>query len=165
MALRTHNLPFEHFKKRLCWNRWSDVSSCEKAMWTHYLHSVHRKKRLGRNFLCVLRRRVFLRTHNLPSGRLEKRLWCSWWSVVSSCRNAIGNHFLHPRYRKKRLGRSSLISVLNRRMVLRTHYLLYGRLKKLLWWSRWSDVLRCRRAMRTSFCILGILKSDLGIVA
>jgi hypothetical protein len=30
-------------KKLHWWIRWSDVSRCRKAMWTHFLHPGHRK--------------------------------------------------------------------------------------------------------------------------
>jgi hypothetical protein len=74
------------------------------------------------------------------------------------------NHFLHPQFRKKRLGQCRLIVVWSNRLALRTHILSW-RLKNRLWWSRWSDVSRCRKAIRTLSCIQGIEKSDLNRVA
>jgi hypothetical protein len=74
-------------------------------------------------------RRMALRTHILPSGRLKKQLCWSRWSDVSRCRNTRRNHFLHPGHRKKRLGWSRLSDVLIRRRALRTHKMPSGRLK------------------------------------
>jgi hypothetical protein len=99
MALRIHNMPSENLKKRLWWSRWSGFK-VPKAMRTHFLHSVHRYKRLGRSCLSdVLSRRMTLEIHNLPSERLKKGLWWSWWSDVSRCRKAMRTHFLHPVHR------------------------------------------------------------------
>jgi hypothetical protein len=84
-----------------------------------------------------------LRIHNLPSGRIKKRLWWIRWSDVSR------SHFLHPEFRLKRLGRSRISNFLIRRMALRNDNLSSGRLKTLL--SRWSDVSRCRKAIKTHF--------------
>jgi hypothetical protein len=53
------------------------------------------------------------------------------WTVVSTGQKAIRTHFLHPEHRKKRLGRSRLSDVLNRRMTHRTKNLLSECLKKL----------------------------------
>jgi hypothetical protein len=64
-----------------------------------------------------------LRTHNLPSGRLKKRLLWSRCSDFWRCRKAMQNHFLHPGHRKKRLERSRLNDVLSRRMDLGIHNL------------------------------------------
>jgi hypothetical protein len=44
------------------------------------------------------------RTRNLPSGHL----WWNRWSDVSRWRKAIRIHFLNPKFRLKRLGRSRL---------------------------------------------------------
>jgi hypothetical protein len=71
-------------------------------------------------------------------------------------------HFVPPRHRKKRLGRSRLIDVLSRWIGLSTHILLSGRLKIRLRWIRWSDVSRCQYAMRTNFVLPGHRKNDLG---
>jgi hypothetical protein len=62
MDMITHKLPSERLKTRLWWSRWSHVSKCPKATWTPFLHTGHRKKRLGR--CCssdVLSRRMALR--------------------------------------------------------------------------------------------------------
>jgi hypothetical protein len=78
VALRTHNLPCGLLKKRFWFRRRSVVSRCWKAMWNVFLHHVHRKKRHLRDRLNdVLSRRMALRTHNLTSDRLKKRLWWS----------------------------------------------------------------------------------------
>jgi hypothetical protein len=122
--------------------------SSKKATWTKFLVMLWVGECSWELIICLL--------------DVSKKDWWSWWSFVSSCRKAIENHFLHPRYRNKRLGRISLSKVLKRRMVLRTHNLLYGRLKKRLCWSRWSDVLRCRRAMRTPCLLPGHPKKRLG---
>jgi hypothetical protein len=85
---------------RLCWCRWSDFSTCRKAMWTLFLRSGIRKKRLERiNLSDVLSRR----THNLTSGRPKKRFWWSRWSDFSSFWKAIRSHFQHPEHRKLRI--------------------------------------------------------------
>jgi hypothetical protein len=47
-------------------------------------------------------------------------------------------HFLHPGYRKKRLGTTRLRNGFSRRMALRTHNLPSELLKLQLWWGRWS---------------------------
>jgi hypothetical protein len=48
IGLSTNNLQSGRIKKRLWWSRWSDISRCRKAIRIHFLHPVHRKKRLGR---------------------------------------------------------------------------------------------------------------------
>jgi hypothetical protein len=91
-----------------------------------------------------------LKTYNLPSGRLKKRLWRSRWSDISRGRNATWTHFLHPEDRIKRLGWSRLSDVLSRRMALKTHNLRLNVVKNDFC-GRWSDVSRCRKAMRMHF--------------
>jgi hypothetical protein len=138
MLLRTHILPSVRLKNEFG-GRWSDVSRCRKDMRIHFLHPVYRKNRLGRSCLSDdLSRRMALRTHNLPSGRLKKRNCWSRWSDVWRCRKAMRNHFLHYRYRKKATWTKLHKDALSRRMTLRTHNLPSGRLKNQLWWSPWS---------------------------
>jgi hypothetical protein len=82
MILSTLILYSGRLKKRLLWSRWNDVSRCRKAIRTQFLHPCYRIWRLGRSCLNdVLCRWMALRTHNLPSGRLKKRLWWIRWSV------------------------------------------------------------------------------------
>jgi hypothetical protein len=72
MALRNNILPFERLKMRLRWCRWSDISWFLKAIPTHFVHSGHSKKRLGRSpGSDVLSRRIALRSNNVPSWRLK----------------------------------------------------------------------------------------------
>jgi hypothetical protein len=78
-----------------------------------------------------------MRTHNLFSSRLKKRISWIRWSNVSRCRKAMRTHFLHRGFRKKWLGRICVSNVL---MALRIHNLHSGRLRKRLWWSWWSAV-------------------------
>jgi hypothetical protein len=96
-----------------------------------------------------LNRRMALRTHILPSGRLTKHLFWSWWSVFWRCRKAIRTHFVHLVHWIKRLWWIRLSDVLSSRMVPRTHNLPSGSLKKRLWVSRWSKFLWCRKALLT----------------
>jgi hypothetical protein len=69
MVLRSHNLPSERLKMRLCWFGWSIVSWCRKAIWTnwnHFLHPGHRKKGHKRcRLIDVWSRRMALRNHYL----------------------------------------------------------------------------------------------------
>jgi hypothetical protein len=44
IPLIPHTPSFGHLKKRLWWNRWSDISRCRKDIRTHFLHPVHKKK-------------------------------------------------------------------------------------------------------------------------
>jgi hypothetical protein len=112
--------------------------------------------------LCyVLNRRMALRTQNLPSARLKRRLWRSRWSDVSSCRWVMQNHFQHPGNRKKWLSLCRLSNVISSRMALRTHNLPSERIKKRLWWNRWSHVSRCQIPCEIFFWILCNEKSDL----
>jgi hypothetical protein len=92
-----------------------------------------------------------LRTHYLPSRRLEKRLWLSRWTNVSRWREAISTYFFLPVQRKKWLGRSYLINILSRWMAIRSHNLPSGRKKKRFCRSRWSDVSGRWKAMQTHF--------------
>jgi hypothetical protein len=92
-----------------------------------------------------------LRTHNLHSGSLKKRLFWSQWSDVSRCRKAMWTHFLNPGIRKNRTGRNRLSDVLSRRMAFANHNLPSERLKKRLLWISWSDVSLCQKAIRTYF--------------
>jgi hypothetical protein len=71
--------------------------------------------RLERSCLTdIFSRRVNLRTRNLHSGRLKKRLWCSRWSDVWMCQKSIRAYFLQPPHGNKRLGWSRLSDVLFR---------------------------------------------------
>jgi hypothetical protein len=122
MVLRTHNLLSESLKMRLWWFRWSNVSWCRKAIWTHLQYSWHSINQFGRN--CgsdVLSRRMAFRIQNHPSGRLKKLPWWSRWSDVLRCRKTMRTHFLHPGHGKKRLGRCCLSGVLIGQMVWRNH--------------------------------------------
>jgi hypothetical protein len=49
MALTTHNLPSERVTNQRCWLQWKDISWCRKAIWKHFLNSVHWKKLFGRS--------------------------------------------------------------------------------------------------------------------
>jgi hypothetical protein len=62
-------------KKRLFRSRWSDDSMCWKAMRTHFLHPVLRKKRVWQSCLSDVSRWMALRTHNIQSGHLKKDFW------------------------------------------------------------------------------------------
>jgi hypothetical protein len=110
----------------------------------------------------VFSRRVGLRTRNLSSWHLKKRLW---WSDVLSCRNVMRTHFLHPGHKKKPLERIRLSDVLSRRMSLRTQNQPSGGLKKRLCWSRRSDFSRFRKTIRTHFLHYGHRICDLDDVA
>jgi hypothetical protein len=101
MALKTNSLHSRRLKKILWWSRRSDVWICGKVMRTHFLLPGHRKQRLGEICLSYdLSRRITLTTHNLPSGRLKKRLcWCRW-SDVSTRRWVIRTHFLPAEHGK-----------------------------------------------------------------
>jgi hypothetical protein len=100
-----------------------------------------------------------MRTHNLPSGRLKKRLWWIQWRDVSMCRKKIRTHFLHPGHRKKRFRRSPLSDYVGMRMALRTQNLPCGSLNKQISWSR-SNVSKFQKAMRTHFLHLEHRKID-----
>jgi hypothetical protein len=166
MALRTQNLPSARLKRRLWGSRWRDISRCRWVMQNHFQHLGNGKKWLSRCGLSDdIRSGMALRTQNLPSGRLKRRLWRSRWSDVSICRNAMRIHFLHSGHRIKRFGQSRLSDVLSRRMALRIHDLPSGRLNNRFWRSRWSNVSRCRWAIVLIFCISGIEKSDFHEVA
>jgi hypothetical protein len=103
-----------------------------------------------------------LRTHNLLSGRIKKRLLWIRWGNITRCRKALRTHFLYPGHRKKRVGWSRLSDVLSRPMALTTHNLPSESLKNQLCWSRWFDVSTCRKAMRTHFLHSVHRKSDFG---
>jgi hypothetical protein len=109
----------------------------------------------------VLSIRMARWTHNLPSGRLKKRLW---WRLIelSRCRKPMRTHFLNRGYKKNRLGQISLRNVFCTRMALRTHNLTSGRLKNQVSWFRWSDFSRCWEAIRTHFVFHGHRKKQLG---
>jgi hypothetical protein len=95
IALITNNLPSGRLIIRLLWSLWRVVLRCWKAMWNQIVNPGHWKKRLLLSTLSdVLSRRMGLRTHTLPSGRLNKRLWCSRWSDVSRCPKATRNLIL-----------------------------------------------------------------------
>jgi hypothetical protein len=151
MVFRTHNLQ-ERLKKRLCWIRWSDVLRCRRPIRTNFMYPGHRIKWLGRSQLSdVLNRRMALRTQNLPSGRLKRRLWQMWWSVVSTCWRVHVYPFSASRESKKWLSWSRLSYVWNIRMTLRTQNLASARLKRRHWRSRWFVVSRCRLVKRSYF--------------
>jgi hypothetical protein len=140
----------------------SNNSRCRKAMRSHFLHPGRQKKVLVPCRLSdVLCWRMDLTTNNLPSVRLNKRLWWTRWSYISRGRKGIETHFLHPDNRKKRLGQARLSDVLSRRIGLTTHYLPFESLKKRLWWSPWCHVSRCRKAIRIHFMNTDHRKSDL----
>jgi hypothetical protein len=140
MALRIHNLSSGRLQKRLmksmkrCFkvpkghsNSFSVFWESNKATWTNSIKWCF-KYADG------------LRTQNLPSGRLKRRLWRRGWSDVSRCRRSICTHFLHLGNRKW-LSWSRLNDVLNRRMALRIKKLPSAHLKRRLWRSRWIKVL------------------------
>jgi hypothetical protein len=163
MLLRTQNLPSALLKRRLWRSRWSDISRCRCVMQNHFQHLGNWKKWPSRCRLSdVICGRMALRTHNLPSERIKKRLWLSRWTDDSRCPNAIRKHFLHTGHRKKRRGRCPLSDVLSRRMVLGTHNLPSKRFKKRHWWSEWSDVFTCRIAMRIHFQYIGYRNKRFG---
>jgi hypothetical protein len=163
MVLRTHNLHSERLKMRLWWFRWSNVSWCRKAIWTHLQYSWHSIKQFGRNSGSdVLSRRMALRIQNHLSGRLKTRLWLIQCSDVSRFRNTMLTHFLHPGHRRKRLGRCRLSDDLIRLMVLWTHNLPSERLKMRLRWYPWSDASLCRKVIPTHFVHSGHSKKRFG---
>jgi hypothetical protein len=77
------------------------------------------------------------------------------------CRKAKRNHFLDPRHRKKRHGRSPLSKVLGRRTVLRTNNLPSGRVKKKIREVDEAKFQVVEGSCELIFCIQGIEKSDL----
>jgi hypothetical protein len=103
----------------------------------------------------LLSRRMALRTHNLPSGRLKKRLFWSRISDVSMCRKAMRNHFRHPAHRKKWLGRIRL----NRLMILRTRNLPSGCFKNDFGEVDKAMFQGVERPCEFIFCILGTEKA------
>jgi hypothetical protein len=137
---------------RLLWYRWSDDTWCRKAIQTHFLHFGNSRKgfvRIPRDV--VLSRRMDVRTHNLPTGRLKRRLCWSRWCDISRCRKAIRTHFLLSANHKNRLEWRPLSDVLSGQMALRTHNLPSEWLKIRLWWCRWIDVSRCQKPIRKHF--------------
>jgi hypothetical protein len=133
-------------------------------MRNHFVYPRHRKKRLGRYcFSDVLRWRMALRIHNLPSEPLKMQLWWCRWSYVSWSRKINRSHFLDSGHSKKRFGRSCGSDVISRRMALRTHTSSSGRLKKRFWWIRWNDVSRCRKDMPKNFLASCASKKRLGL--
>jgi hypothetical protein len=107
MALKTKICLLDVLKDEF--NGWlRDFSRFRWAKCTHFLHLGNRKKWLSWCRLSfVLNRRIALRTQNLPSARLKRRLW-SRWSDVSSCRWALRTYFVNSRNRKKWLLRRRL---------------------------------------------------------
>jgi hypothetical protein len=128
-AIRTHFQHPKHRKKRLVWCRLSDVlnrrmgcrsiicllnvlkcdlGDIDEATFCDVetpFESIFYILGIQKSYLYEvvevgLSRRIALRTHNLPSGRLKKRLWWSRWSVVSWCRKAIRTNFLHRKHWK-----------------------------------------------------------------
>jgi hypothetical protein len=96
------------------------------------------ENRHGRNCLShvlsggiVWKRRMALRTHNLISWSLKKRLWWIRGSDVSRCRKVIRTHFVYSEHRKKRLD-----------------------------WSRLCDVLCTEWPREIIICLLCVLKND-----
>jgi hypothetical protein len=135
-AIRTHFLHTGHLKKRFDRSSGEEVSR-RMALWTHNLtldvlknvfgefdevtfrgverpyelifaYWASKKATWLKPLSDVLCKRMTLRSHNLPSGRLKKQLCLSGWSDVSTCRKALRNHFLHPEHRIKLLGWSRL---------------------------------------------------------
>jgi hypothetical protein len=148
-GLRIHTLLSERLKKRFCRSRLIVVSRCRKDM--HFLNPEVPKKRLERFSLSdFLSRRVALRTHNLSSGRLQKRLTWSRWIDVPRCRKAMRNIFVSWAS-KKAIWAFRLSDILSRRIALWTHKLSSVSLNKRLLWSRWSNVSRRRKAILTHF--------------
>jgi hypothetical protein len=137
MAPRDHNLPSGRLNKRLYWSRWSDVSRFQRPIPTQFLHPVHRKKRIRRSRLnYVLSRRMALRFHSLPAGRLMKRVWWIRWSVVSMSWKIMWNLFVQHWHRKRLILPGSLSDDWCRRLTLTNHDQPTGSLKKRLVWSR-----------------------------
>jgi hypothetical protein len=178
-----HFVHSEHRKKRLVWSRlcdvlstrmvncllnvlkiyfggqWNNVSLCRKAIWKNFLSYGHWKKRFGLS--CgsdVLSKRMALRTHNLPSWRLKKRLVKTRKRRLKVSKGQT-NIFFHSEYRKKRLSWCGLSDVWSTQMGLKTHNLPFERLKIRLWWCRWRDVSWCRKAIRTHFLNFGHSKN------
>jgi hypothetical protein len=152
MAFPTHNLTSEGLKKQILWISWNEVSWGQKAIRSYFLHPIPQKDILERNCLSdVLWKRLFLRTHNLPSERVKNQLCWLRWSNISRCRKAIWTHFLNSGHWKKRFWRSRGSNVSNRQMAQRPHNLTFGRLNKRLWWSSWSDVSKRRKALQNHF--------------
>jgi hypothetical protein len=159
MVLRTLNLHSERLKMRLWWFRWSSVSWCRKAIWTHLQYPWHLIKHFVRNLESyALIIRMTIRIQNHPSGCLKNRLWWIRWSDVSMCRNTRLIHFLHPGHRRKRLSRCRLSDVLNRLIFLWTHNLPSDRLKMRLRWCPWSDASWCRKVIPMHFLHSGHTK-------
>jgi hypothetical protein len=101
MALRTHNLPPERLKMQLWWCRWSGISWWLKAIWKHFLHPGLSKKRFVRSCRSDdVSSWMVVRTHNLPSGHLKKRIWWTRWSDMSKSPKAIQTYFLHSEQKK-----------------------------------------------------------------
>jgi hypothetical protein len=156
MALCTHNRPSGRLKKHLWWSRWNDVWRCGKAMRSYFLHPGHRKIQFGRSYLSdVLSGRMALRTHNLPSGCLNKRLVKSFKRCFKVPK-AIRPDFLRPEHRKKRLAWSRLSDVLSRRMDQRSYNLYSERLKMLLCTCRYSGFIMSKGHYHafSTFCVL-----------
>jgi hypothetical protein len=161
MALRIHNLPSKRLKLRLCLCRWSEDSWFLKAFQTHFLHFGHSKEWFVRSpRYDVSSRRIHVRTHNLPTVRLPKRLCWIRWSDISRCRKAKWTHFLISAYQENRLGRRRLSDVLSSQKVLRTHNQPPEYLRMQHWWCRWSEVSRCQKTIRTQFPHSWHSKSD-----
>jgi hypothetical protein len=115
MTLRSNNLPSGRLINDFCeFNEtmYQDFERPYKQVFSLLSNEKSDYSKLS-DSLC---RRMALRIHNFPSGRLKNRLWSVRWSDDSRCRKAMRTHFQHPGYKKKRLERNRLRDVLNRRM-------------------------------------------------
>jgi hypothetical protein len=134
MGLRNINLPSGHLTKRLSLRRWSVVLWSWKAMWNIFSNLGIEKATFTISLKWFLCRRMTLGTHNLPSGRLKKRLWWSRWSDVLGVRGPRENIFCILCIKKATFMESKYD--LSRRVALRTHNLPCGHLKKRLWFRK-----------------------------
>jgi hypothetical protein len=94
-----------------------------------------------------------LKTHNMPSGRMKKRLWLSRWNDFPF------EFILCIRGFEKRDFFESLKLCSSYLYDLWQNTLPCGRVLKRLCWRPWSDVSRCQKEIRNNFCIQGIEKS------
>jgi hypothetical protein len=130
MGLRT-NLPSGRLKKTIVVKAMNRCFKVSKFHANSFSASWASKKSTWTKLLTwCLNRRMALRIHCLPSGRLKKRPWSSRWRDFWRCRKDIRTHFLHHMHWIKRLVWSRLSDVLGSRMALRTHDLRSGVLKK-----------------------------------
>jgi hypothetical protein len=94
-----------------------------------------------------------LKTHNMPSGHLKKRLWLSRWSdfpfeFILCIRGIEKRDF----FESLKLCSKYVYDLWNKNLAC-------GRVLKRILWSPWSDVSRCQKEIRNNFCIQGIEKS------